>query len=260
MAPVRYTSSPSRTAYAAIGRSHPAPNSARNARSASTERRATASSTAASSSRAPSSSVRHSTAMAPWATWGNRTDGSRRSATSGRIPSRSRAAAAMTMASNPAAFSRRVPMFPLNPTNTTSGRRWARCARRRIEPVATVAPSGRSAQRHPTRTSRASARSGMQARTSPSGVRAGRSLAEWTATSARPSSTAVWTSFTNTPWPPICSSGVVRSRSPVVSTTTTSTSTSGRTVARSPIRWSVCHRARALPRVAARIRTAVAPA
>ena len=39
--------------------------------------------------------------------------------------------------------------------------------------------------------------------TRPAGVSLGRSLAEWTATSARPSSTACWISLTNTPCPPI---------------------------------------------------------
>ena len=56
--------------------------------------------------------------------------------------------------------------------------------------------------------------------TRPSGVGPdGRSLAECTATSARPSSTACWTSFTNTPWPPIACSGTSVRTSPVVSTT-----------------------------------------
>ena len=62
-----------------------------------------------------------------------------------------------------------------------SGRSHASWARRRAEPVATVAPGARSSRRAPTMTSRGSARSGTQARTSPSGVTEGRSLAECTA-------------------------------------------------------------------------------
>ena len=178
---------------------------------------------------------------------------------SGTSPSRSRAAAATTTASNPSALDSRVSMLPRSPEKARSGRRWDRWARRRMDPVATVAPGPRSAHRQPTRASRASARSGTAANTRPSGVAAGRSLAEWTATSARPSSTAAWTSFTKTPCPPISSNGVTWSRSPAVSTTTGSRVTSGRTVASSSASRSTCQRANALPRVAARMRTAPAP-
>src|SRR5207248_3215622 len=52
----------------------------------------------------------------------------------------------------------------------------------------------------------------------------GRSFAEWTATSARPSSTAACTSFTKTPCPPISQMGTSARRSPLVSTTTASIS------------------------------------
>ena len=50
----------------------------------------------------------------------------------------------------------------------------------------------------------------------------GRSFAEWTATSARPSSSACSTSFTKTPWPPSSPIGTSRRRSPAVCTTTSS--------------------------------------
>ena len=160
--------------------------------------------------------------------------------------------------SGPSNLASRVPMLPRRSTKVRSGRRWPNCARRRIDPVATVAPRGRSSSRQPTRASRGSARSGMATRVRPSGVSAGKSLAEWTATSARPSRTAFWTSLTNTPWPPICSSGVIRSRSPVVSTITISTVQSGRATVTRAARRSACQRARALPRVAARMCTPTA--
>ena len=60
--------------------------------------------------------------------------------------------------------------------------------------------------------------------TSPGAGIDGRSLAECTATSARPSSTADCTSLTNTPCPPISWIGRSRVRSPSVSTMTSSTS------------------------------------
>ena len=201
---------------------------------------------------AAASSVRHSIARAPWPTWGSSTSGGKTSTTAGVRPSRSRAALAMTMAAKSAAFSSRVAMLPRSSAKFRSGRRWARWARRRTEPVAMIAPAGRSAQRAPTNTSRGSARSGMATSTRPGVAAAGRSLAECTAKSARPLSTAACTSFTNTPWPPIWCRGVVWFWSPVVSTTTVSISTSGLVWASSSATRLVCQRASALPRVAAR--------
>ena len=83
-----------------------------------------------------------------------------------------------------------------------SGRNHASCARRLTDPVAKRAPGRRSSRRAPTRASRGSARSGTHASTSPVGVMEGRSLAECTAMSARPSRTAACTSLTKAPCPP----------------------------------------------------------
>src|SRR5439155_6461172 len=85
--------------------------------------------------------------------------------------------------------------------------------------------------------------------TRPSGVVDGRSLAECTAMSARPSRTAACTSLTNTPCPPMAWIGTSWLRSPAVDTITGSTSTSGPSRSATS---SVCRRASALPRVAAR--------
>ena len=76
----------------------------------------------------------------------------------------------------------------------------------------------------PTSASAGSRRSQNAASARPSAGADGRSLAECTARSARPSSTARCTSLTNTPWPPITWSGTSRRTSPVVSTITSSTS------------------------------------
>ena len=93
----------------------------------------------------------------------------------------------------------RVAMLPRSSTNSRSGRSAESWARRRCEPVATVAPGAKSVRAAPTNASRASPRPGTAASLRPSIVTAGRSLAEWTARSARPSSTAACTSFANTP-------------------------------------------------------------
>ena len=129
------------------------------------------------------------------------------------------------------------------------GRRSASCARRRTEPVATVAPgaAGRRA-RDPTSASRGSPRSGTAASTSPSAVTDGRSLAECTARSARPSSTAACTSLTNTPLPPISQMGTSGRRSPVGARRRPARRSSAGSAARSSAATcSACQRASALP-------------
>ncbi len=132
-------------------------------------------------------------------------------------PRRSSAAAATTIASTP---SRPAALDPgrdvaAQPGEGEVGPHRASWARRRTEPVATTAPVPSSSSGAPTRASRASARSGTAPMTRPSGVTEGRSLAECTARSARPSSTAAWTSFTNTPLPPSSQIGTSRRRSPL---------------------------------------------
>src|SRR4051794_15745552 len=201
----------------------------------------------ASTSRTRSSSTRHSTASAPCPTCGKTTDGSSTSSMTKGRPRRGRAAAATTMASNSDALASRVSMFPRRPANVRSGRAHASCARRRTEPVPTRAPTGRPSSVEPTSASRGSSRPGMAAMTSPSGDSDGRSLAECTAKSARPSSTAAWTSLTNTPWPPISQMATSVRWSPIVDTTTGSTGSPRAAATR-----SVCSRANALARVAAR--------
>ena len=68
--------------------------------------------------------------------------------------------------------------------------------------------------------------------------------------SARPSSTAACTSFTNTPLPPMAWIGSSACRSPAVDTTTGSVVTPP-DAASNPATMLVCRRAKALPRVAA---------
>ncbi len=127
-------------------------------------------------------------------------------------------------------------------------------ARRRGEPVATVAPGASSSRRWPTSASQGSPRSGTAASTRPAAVVEGRSLAECTARSARSSSTACCTSFTNTPWPPRALIGASGRASPVVCTSTSSTCRPGCTACSNAVTCSACQRAKGLPRVARRRR------
>ena len=117
------------------------------------------------------------------------------------------AATAITIAPPSGSFDRRVWMLPRSSWNDRSGRTAASCARRRTDPVATGAPSGSSCSFAPTSASAADRRSQNAASSSPSAGVEGRSLAECAASSARPSSTARCTSFTNTPCPPMVCSG-----------------------------------------------------
>ena len=146
------------------------------------------------------SSARHSTASAPCPTCGSITDGSStRSRGRAARAGRARRRRPRSRRSSPA-FSSRVGMLPRSSANVRSGRSAASCARAgapsRCRPRA---PAGSASSVEPTSASRGSARSGTAASTRPSGAtEAGRSLAECTAMSARPSSTACCTSFTNT--------------------------------------------------------------
>ena len=115
----------------------------------------------------------------------------------------------------------RVSTLPRTGTNVTSGRASRSDTTRRRLPVPTRAPGGSAASepwRGATRTSRGSARTGKQARTSPGGRLAGTSLTECTARSARDSSNASSISFTKSPLPPTSESGLSWMRSPVVVT------------------------------------------
>ncbi len=175
-----------------------------------------------------------------------------RSAIRSARPRRSRAVAATTTASWSAALEIRVCMLPRRLTNRRSGRCCQSATCRLSEPVATSAPGGSAARVEPTRASRGSPRSGTAAITRPGTGADGRSLALWTAMSARPSRTALCTSLANTPLPPSSQIGTSSRRSPTVSTITSSTVTAGSAARRRAAMWSACQRASGLPRVAAR--------
>ncbi len=172
-----------------------------------------------------SSSVRHSTASAPWPTCGSMTDGSRYSVARSASPSRSSAAAATTMASKLGSL-----LEAGGDVAPQLGEREVGPPRRelRAPPHRTgrhARPAGSASRVDPTSASRGSARSGTAASTSPRARPiAGRSLAECTARSARPSSTACCTSFTKMPVPPTAWIGTSVRASPVVETITSSTS------------------------------------
>lgn len=162
-------------------------------------------------------------------------------------PRRTSAARATTTAPSSPARATRRSMLPRSGAKTRSGRAAASCARRRTEPVPTHPPVGSAASDEPTSASRGSCRSGTAASVRPGGSVLRRSLAEWTARSARRSSNASSTSFTNAPVPPSCSMGAEDRVSPVVRTTTSSYACPSR----SPT-CRACQRARRLPRVAMR--------
>ena len=197
-----------------------------------------------------SSSARHSTASAPWPTCGSITDGSRQLVGAVGEPEplerRGRDHDGVEVGR---ASSSRVAMLPRSSANVRSGRSAASCARRRTEPVATRAPRGQCVERRARRARRAGrrARAPPRARGRRAMSDAGRSLAECTARSARPSSTACCTSFTNMPVPPIAWMGTSVRWSPVVETTTSSASAPSSVATR-----SACQRASSLPRVATR--------
>ena len=197
-------------------------------------------------------------ARAPWPTWGTIASGARTSLRWAVSSRRSSAATATTMASNSPERCSRVAMLPLSSSNPTPGTRAASCTLRRADPVATTAPRPSStaersdARSAPTSASRGSPRVGSAARVRPSGVRAGRSLAECTAMSARPSSTARWISLENTPLPPMTDSGTSVRRSPSVLTGTISISSPGCAPRSNPATWSACQRASSDARVATR--------
>ena len=146
-----------RRSRAPSGNVHPAPSSARKARSVDTANRVGPSSTPASRPPVRSSSARHSTATHPWPTAGTKTVGSSRSAMRSVKPSTSRAATAITIAPSWRALcSSRRAMLPRSSTNSRSGRTSASWARRRTEPVATTAPAASSPRVRPIRASAAS--------------------------------------------------------------------------------------------------------
>ena len=209
------------------GRLQPPPSSARNARSASTAVCASRRRWHASRSRVASSSARHSTASAPCPTCGSITVGS---STLGRRARRARAGRAPRprprSRRSRAAFSSRVGDVAAQLGEREVGAQRPRAARAAApNRCRSRAPAG--ARRASSRRARRAGRPapGTAASTSPRAMAdAGRSFAECTAMSARPSSTACCTSFTNTPVPPIAWIGVSVRVSPVVVTITSSAS------------------------------------
>ncbi|GIT01143.1 MAG: hypothetical protein CM1200mP26_28550 [Acidimicrobiales bacterium] len=204
---------------------------------------------------------RHSTASAPCPTGGKQHRWIQRSTSRGRgLDGRERRRPSRWQRTRPAhpTCPAGCRYCPERPTKVRSGRRWPSCARRRIDPVATVAPRGRSSSRQPPRASRGSARSGMAIRVRPSGVSAGKSLAKWPGYVGSTVEHRVLDLLDEHPLTTHLFQGGFRSRSPVVSTITISTVQSGRAAVTRAARRSACQRARALPRVAARMCTPTA--
>ena len=148
----------------------------------------------------------------------------------GSAPSRSRPAAASTIASkSPASSLRsRVSTLPRIGWTSRSGRNDRTTARRRGLEVPTTAPAGsvaRVAGPRATRASRARARGGYAPSVSPRGCSAGRSLRLCTARSISLRSSASSISRTNSPLPPTRASRASACRSPSVRIDTISTST-----------------------------------
>src|SRR5437667_4226178 len=194
--------------------------------------------------------------MAPWPGAGTNSSGSSTSVASPRRPSRSRPAAARTIASQlPWRSLRiRVSTLPRRSWSTRSGRSAATWARRRRLVVPTREPAGSLLSSRPAlerRASRGSARSSTAQRRRPGGRAVGTSLRLWTARSISPASMASSISLRKAPLPPTASRRRSWTRSPVV-------------VIRWIVAWwprpasrpwtcSACHRASALPRDPIRI-------
>ena len=151
--------------------------------------------------------------------------GSRRSAIRSVMPRTSSAATAITIAPPSGTFASRVWMLPRSSTNVRSGRTAASCARRRTDPVATVAPGASCVERSPDQARRRRSRRAAERADHQPVVRRRRAGPWPSARRCRRARRArrCWTSLTNTPWPPIVCSGTSWRRSPVVSTNTSST-------------------------------------
>ena len=198
-------------------------------------------------------SVRISMPRAPWPAAGNISVGAKtwriRAPSSRRL---SPAAASTMPAYWPSSSLRsRVSRLPRRGSMRRSGRS-ARIStvRRRLD-VPTTAPCGRSARLAnwgETKASRGSSRSITQASAKPSGRSMGTSLRECTARSARPSSSAVSSSFTNRPLPPTLLRDRSRIWSPLV--VIPSSVTWWPCACSKALTCSACHSARRLSRVA----------
>ena len=151
-------------------------------------------------------------------------------------------------------FRSRVSTLPRSGSTTSDGSSASSCARRRTDAVPTRIP-GRSPLA-PHSASRGSSRGGYAPTASPSVSVEVMSLAECTATSIRPASSASSSSLTKTPRSPIWPNGFERSRSPTVVIGTSAISTPGRrSASTAPSAWVS---ASLLPRVPTRRTTAAA--
>ena len=202
------------------GRSQPPPSSARKARSTSTTGAARGARSAAS---------RHGR--------GRRRAGTRRRARPGRpaapSPRATSTSATRSAQAEPFEGGAAMTMAPPSGTLRRGGCRCCRAARRSARSgrsdgeLGAPADRARSPRWRPAPGRRAWADEGVagiapwrhrRQHETGGAVTDGRSLAECTARSARPSSTACCTSFTNTPWPPMACIGTSVRASPVVST------------------------------------------
>ncbi len=143
-------------------------------------------------------------------------------------------------------------------TTRRSGLRLSAIALRRSDDVPSTAPGFRSASFAATgdrNASRTSSRSRQAAMTRPSGSRVGMSLAEWTAISTAPESSASSISLVNSPLPPASISDRSVMRSPVVRIGTMAIASAGSPATADSLRRvsSACARASGLPRVPMRV-------
>ncbi len=165
--------------------------------------------------------------MKPCPASGSSWSGEKRKPISSSSPSRSSPQAASTTPSRPRSIRRRtrVSTLPRSGSIRRSGRRALSWAVRRIEAVPTRAPGGSSSSEPtgPHRASRGSSRASTAGSARPGTSSVVRSLAEWAATSMRPSSSASSSSFVKIPRSPSSWNGRRRSRSPTVEIGTSAT-------------------------------------
>ena len=178
-----------------------APSSETTVRSAVSSRSAGPSVIGSTTPRAASSPSRICRTSEPWPAAGVIDSPASAKEISSCRPSRRSPATASTIASTSPSPSlrRRVSTLPCSSLTSRSGRAASSCARRRRLAVPTRAPSGTSSRLAPTpiQASAASSRGGTAASIRPSVSSAGTSFAEWTPTSASPSSSARSTPRTN---------------------------------------------------------------
>ena len=177
--------------------------------------------TASSSARVRASSARASSAMIPCPTAGRNSSVDRIAVAASARSSRFSPASASKVASTSPASSlrRRVSTLPRKFTTARSGRSRLTSAWRRSDAVPTTAPCGSSCSvrlRRLMKASRGSSRGSTATIASPAGSTVGMSLAECTARSMRPASSASSISLVNRPLPPTSDSGRSRIMSPLV--------------------------------------------